>query len=214
LKNIADGLKDDFQGKSADRDSYAPLIVQIKMDSPTAASAGAAPAPVSPNYVSSGSVPPAQTSALPKADNVTFDAQVFPAWQYFQSLNITMKSSAAWTGTLDLFDRGDVVPGQTGTFLERLIVIAGGPSSHRFSLRWNWDQGPTSLRTAPEFVARVTKVEPEFTAEGVGLKLSLVSALVPVAVLKQEDFDKVKFPNARMVKAMRASVIFADICDV
>jgi len=130
---------------------------------------------------------------------------LIPTYSFLQSLSIEQVGRGAWTGTLDLFDKGDIMPGQVGTLLETLVVTPGGPNGQTFRFRWNWDNRELPLNDAPTYYGMPTTVEPEFTAEGVALKIDLAARQWGSRALRAFPFKDQRW------KDKTASEIFTEI---
>ena len=84
---------------------------------------------------------------------------------FIESIDITMKRSAAWTGTLVLFDR-------TGDTIFDLVTAAG--NDRKIIIRWGWDDG-RGLEQYPQYISHYTMMTPEFTAQGVRITFDLLA---------------------------------------
>ncbi len=101
-----------------------------------------------------------------------------PAYNVLQSFSVVESSASdrngSWTATLELFERDETAAG----VLEELIFLPGKVRGQEQTLeiRWAWDNRPNPLKEAPIYIARILKVEPTFTVEGLGVSLTLASS--------------------------------------
>lgn len=94
-----------------------------------------------------------------------------PTQEFLQEFTIESSTTAAWAGSITLFDEGDV--------LEDLFLIAG--INRGVNLRWNWSD--FGLEDAPLLRGSILRYTPTFMPQGIQFVLEIIPALLLNTVL-------------------------------
>lgn len=103
-----------------------------------------------------------------------------PAHEFVESFEIESAITAAYSGTITLFDSGDT--------LENLFLVGG--LDRKIRLRWNWED--VGLDRSPPFVGTIIRYTPTFMPQGIQFVLEIVpgSLLEAVTNIKTQSFPE------------------------
>lgn len=101
-----------------------------------------------------------------------------PAHEFVESFDIESSITAAYSGTITLFDSGDT--------LENLFLVGG--LDRKVRLRWHWSD--VGIEKSPPFVGTIIRYTPTFMPQGIQFVLEIVpgSLLEAVTNIRVQSF--------------------------